>query len=146
MNTALGIVNLLAKLDGEKPAGTLYYGSIVQLDSNGISTDTFGGLGGYGRGVGGVGFGGVMWHELGHAYGLGHAGGEYENGNYPYPNGGHAGSAWAYNLHKNMMMDVFAQGTMNLTTGCKSNESTIPQDDYGRCYMQVKRCVYDRKS
>ena len=44
--------------------------------------------------------------EQGHAFGMPHAGGAYDDGKYPYENGGLKGSAWAYDVTTNNMIDI----------------------------------------
>jgi peptidase M66-like protein/peptidase inhibitor family I36 len=48
----------------------------------------------------------IFNHEVGHAYGLGHADTDYNQGGYPYPFGTKSGSSWGYDANKNELLGI----------------------------------------
>jgi hypothetical protein len=48
----------------------------------------------------------IFNHEVGHAYGLGHADQDYDEGSYPYPLGTKSGSSWGYDANKDELLDT----------------------------------------
>ena len=143
MGAILDLLSIIQTLDGESGMSSMYYASFIAVDERGWYSGPGGGLGGGHRGTGDYSFGPIYLHEIGHAFGMPHVGGAFDQGRYPYPNGGLKGSEWGYDVNNHVLLDVFQHGTMNATTGCKaanaavvSNITEYPKDSLGRCYKQ----------
>ena len=132
MGSTLQLLGTFEDLDGEHGMATQYYAPLVMVDDSGWYTHPGGGLGGGHVGTGDHYFGGIFFHEQGHAFGIPHVGDEYPD-KYPYENGGLKGSSWAWDEVDNEMIDVYWHGSMGVT---ESVCPDIPQDELGRCYKQ----------
>ena len=108
----------------------------MKLGTDGQYSHPGGGLGGGHRGSGDYSHGGIFVHEQGHAFGIPHTAGWYGEGKFPYPNGGLAGSAWAYDVTRHVMIDVYHHGSLASDHWCKAADSSIPVADNGLCYKQ----------
>ena len=108
----------------------------MKLGTDGQYSHPGGGLGGGHRGSGDYSHGGIFFHEQGHAFGIPHTAGWYGEGKFPYPNGGLAGSAWAYDVTRHVMIDVYHHGSLASDHWCKAADSSIPVADNGLCYKQ----------
>ena len=139
MGRCLDVLRILELLDGNQGMAYQYYGSLVMAkDDTGAYKSPGGGLGGGHRGVGDYSFGGIFFHEQGHAFGLPHWAASYTSSpqTYPYPNGGLNGSGWAFDEHQEKMIDVFAHGTMSTTEASCRTDDAWPKDAHNRCYKQ----------
>lgn len=128
ISSGLNIIGALRELDGSIPLAKQYYASIIMQKKNGAYTDVGGGLGGGHIGAGDYSFGGIFFHEQGHAFGLPHARDDYSS-RYPYENGGLKGSGWGYDEHLGKFIDVFYK---KCTPWSQPTESVPPY----RCYKQ----------
>jgi hypothetical protein len=131
MSHALHFLYALRLVEGVEMAPVQYYSAMIQADSNGHYVGPGGGLGGGGRAVGDYSMTGVLHHELGHGFGLGHSSDEYASGGYPYPNGSLKGSAWGYDNITNQFID-------NIYKACRSTDTSRQREDGGarRCFKQ----------
>jgi len=104
------ILDILRKAEGNMYTTVQYYGSVIYSDANSaiFGAPIGSGLGGSSVGAGDFLFSAAFWHEQGHAFGLGHAGGEYDNGKFPYPSGSLQGSAWGFDYDMHKFVDVYA--------------------------------------
>ena len=107
LSSVMQIMAAIRDMDGAKPLATQYYGSLLQHDAEGKYAGPGGGLGGGGIGAGDYSFGGVFFHEAGHAFGLPHAADAYDSGSYPYPRGSLKGSGWGYDAVAGHLVDPF---------------------------------------
>ena len=107
LSSVMQIMAAIRDMDGAKPLATQYYGSLLQHDAEGKYAGPGGGLGGGGVGAGDYSFGGVFFHEAGHAFGLPHAADAYDSGSYPYPRGSLKGSGWGYDAVAGHLVDPF---------------------------------------
>lgn len=112
MSSVLTILNGIRAASGEGPTNTQYYAPVLGWDTAADALGLLaGGLGGGGSGVGDEKYAGVFLHEQGHAFGLGHAGAEYDAGGYPYPGGSLQGSSWGYDAaHQTLLSPKVAVG------------------------------------
>ena len=105
MSSVLTILTGIRAANGEGPTNTQYYAPLIGWDT---STDAQGllggGLGGGGSGVGDETYDGSFLHEQGHAFGLCHAGTEYDAGTYPHAGGSLKGSAWGYDRVRRQLL------------------------------------------
>ncbi|SFI49268.1 Peptidase M66 [Collimonas sp. OK307] len=74
-------------------------------------------------------YGGIFDHEMGHGYGMSHAGDMYNSGTYPYPGGSLSGSSWGYDAIRNQLLSPVLPALP-----CKSSGRQL--DASGRCYRQ----------
>ena len=73
LSSAMNLIGTLRNVDGASPFANQYYGSMVMHNKEGQYTGPGGGLGGGHIGTGDYSFGGIFYHEQGHAFGLPHA-------------------------------------------------------------------------
>lgn len=74
-------------------------------------------------------YGGYFDHEMGHGYGMSHAGDMYNSGTYPYPGGSLSGSNWGYDAIRNQLLSPVLSALP-----CKSSGRQL--DAAGHCYRQ----------
>jgi hypothetical protein len=135
MSATLRILSQMMAANGESSTATQYYGALMMLGSDGKYASPGGGLGGGDNGVGDHYYAGTYIHEQGHAFGLSHAGGAFDNGTYPYAGGSLAGSAWGFDLDKKEFLAPFLPSTAETFAACA--RSTKHQKDVaGRCIKQ----------
>lgn len=137
----LRLLKAIRETDGTKKAGYVHYSSIVQeVDEDksrgrkkGHYQGPGGGLGGGARGAGPSEFKALFYHEMGHGFGLPHAGGDTTH---PYPNGGWKGSNWGYDQTVNAFFDPFIHGwAANRTCATAELRAGRPIDEAtGQCY------------
>lgn len=110
---ALEILQLIRKIEGNEFVSVQYYSAVIYTEagSNAFGAPTGSGLGGGSAGSGDILYAGAFWHEQGHAFGLGHAGTEYDASprKYPYPGGSFSGAAWAFDYDMHKFIDVYAR-------------------------------------
>jgi hypothetical protein len=94
-----------------------------------------GGLGGNSICSGDKEYSGIFIHEMGHAFGMAHAGDAYNAGNYPYIGGSLKGSAWGYDQKRNIFLPSFIPSSSNNFHNCAANVNR-QLDSYGRCVKQ----------
>lgn len=130
ISIGMGILRKLRKFDGESDVATQYYSPLIYKKSarkGGGYDGPGGGLGGGHIGTGSYTFSGVFFHEQGHAAGLPHALDGYNSQSYPYVKGSLQGSAWAYDMHSNKLIDPYKKP-------CTYN--TCPSNGYKQDVMQ----------
>ena len=130
ISAAMNIIGSFREVDGSNQVAKQYYGSIVSVDKEGRYTGPGGGLGGGHIGTGDYTFGGIFFHEQGHAFGLPHAGGAYDSKAYPYEGGGLEGSGWGYDEYVDKFIDPYDKKCDALSA--QSREDEAPH----RCYKQ----------
>ncbi len=74
-------------------------------------------------------YGGIFVHEMGHGYGMSHAGDMYNSGTFPYPGGSLSGSSWGYDAIRNQLLSPVLPALP-----CKSSGRQL--DAAGHCYRQ----------
>lgn len=74
-------------------------------------------------------YGGIFVHEMGHGYGMSHAGDMYNAGTFPYPGGSLSGSSWGYDAIRNQLLSPVLPALPCKTSGRQLDAS-------GRCYRQ----------
>ena len=133
LSVGMNIIGTFRSMDGEEDMATQYYGAMVMNDKSGQYTGPGGGLGGGHIGTGDYSYGGIFYHEQGHAFGLPHANDAFKANKYPYPNGGLKGSGWGYDERLNMFVDPF-------DNKCRADKTDNPQPredaEPRRCYKQ----------
>ena len=127
------VVQAYRNANGEAATNNEYYDLVVPLDSTGKYVLPGGGIGGGGVGTGGSIFMTLMFHELGHGYGLGHSPVGYTDGTFPYPGGSLDGSVWGYDPSHGQFLNVVIPPTASLYSTCASFSQLDP---YGRCYKE----------
>jgi hypothetical protein len=132
MSSVLRMAGKVREANGEDGLSNLYYAPILALNSRGVYSDPGGGLGGGGSGTGDYKQTGVMFHELGHAMGLAHAGGAYDDNKYPYISGSLLGSAWGYDPVSRIFMSPLLPTTAGNYRDCPNRQ----KDASGGCYRQ----------
>lgn len=134
LSTTHGILGRLMSANGESNSEAQYYGPIVMLNAAGAWASAGGGIGG-GRVGTGEGYGGIFIHEQGHAMGLPHQGGAYDEGRYPYAGGSLNGSVWGYDTGRREFLPTIVPTTSGHYSGCASSTSR-QKDAQGRCIKQ----------
>lgn len=132
------ILGGLMSANGEGSSEAQYYGSLVMLNAAGTRSWAGGGIGG-GRVGTGEGYGGIFIHEQGHAMGLPHAAGAYDDGRYPYVGGSLNGSAWGYDTHRRQFLPTIVPTTASHYSGCADDTfggHPRQKDAQGRCIKQ----------
>jgi hypothetical protein len=74
-------------------------------------------------------YGGIFVHEMGHGFGMSHAGDMYNSGSYPYAGGSLSGSSWGYDAIRNQLLSPVLPALP-----CTSGGRQL--DPAGRCYRQ----------
>ncbi|MFL6660377.1 MAG: M66 family metalloprotease [Massilia sp.] len=136
MSAVLDLLGGIRSANGEGPTSNAYYAPLLAIDvASGRYHAPGGGLGtvGGGTAVADYSFGGATIHELGHAFGLQHAGGAYDDGSYPYPAGSLKGSVWGYDTVRKQFLDVLIPVGANSYANCAN---TRQRDAGGHCYKQ----------
>jgi hypothetical protein len=132
MSAVLRMAGNIRAANGEAATSTLYYAPLLALGADGKYSDPGGGLGGGGSATGDYEQTGTYIHELGHAMGLSHAGGAYDDKNYPYVGGSLAGSAWGYDQFTRAFMSPLLPSNAKNYRDC----ATRQKDAAGKCYRQ----------
>lgn len=136
----LGIVRQMRAANGESSTANQYYGALIPARSDGSTVGPGGGLGGGHSGTGDHAFAGIFIHELGHGFGLPHAGESYNNDNgYPYPGGSLNGSSWGFDWSRQQFMPVLVPSSSRRFANCANDSfAGTPRqvDNLGRCIRQ----------
>jgi hypothetical protein len=132
MSSVLRMAGNIRQANGEASTATLYYAPLLALGADGKYSDPGGGLGGGGSATGDYEQTGTFIHELGHAMGLSHAGGAYDDKTYPYVGGSLLGSAWGYDQFTRAFMSPILPSNAKNYRSC----STRQKDTAGNCYRQ----------
>jgi hypothetical protein len=132
MSSVLRMAGNIRQANGESATSTLYYAPVLALGADGKYSDTGGGLGGGGSATGDYEQTGTFIHELGHAMGLSHAAGAYDDKTYPYVGGSLLGSAWGYDQFTRAFMSPLLPSNAKNYRSC----STRQKDTDGKCYRQ----------
>jgi hypothetical protein len=136
MGAVLGLIGGMKSANGEGPTNNAYYASLLAIDAgSGKYHGPGGGLGtvGGGTAVGDYSFGGIYFHELGHAFSLNHAGGEFDAGKFPYPAGSLKGSAWGYDFGRKQFLNPLIPVGASSYAGCSTSRQL---NATGSCYKQ----------
>ncbi len=135
MSAVLGVLGALRGANGEGPTNNQYYAPLMMLDAQGTYQSPGGGLGGGALGTGDHVYAGIFIHEQGHAFGLPHAGGAYDAGEYPYVGGSLLGSVWGYDQGRREFLATFIPPGADHAAECLS-DNAHQQDREGRCVKQ----------
>jgi hypothetical protein len=136
MSAVLDLLDKYQAANGEAATNNQYYAPLLPIDTGtGKYHGPGGGLAltGGGAAVGDYSFGGILIHELGHGYGLGHAGEAYSGGTYPYVGGSIKGSVRGYDLARKLFLDVLVPVGASTYSSCATSHQV---DASGRCYKQ----------
>lgn len=137
MSAVLTILGRLRAANGEGNTDNQYYAPLLPIDTgSGRYHDPYGGLGyvGGGASVGDYRFAGVFIHEVGHGFGLAHAGDAYMAGSYPYVGGSLKGSDWGYDQGTGEFLGPLVPSSAQSYATCRSNHQL---DAAGSaCYKQ----------
>lgn len=134
MGGVLDILHQLRRAHGVDGQDYLAYSPLL-LKESGKLVGAGGGLGGGGVATGDAAWAGIFVHELGHAYGLPHAGEAYDSKQYPYERGSLKGSAWGFDADHNEFLDPRLQpGHRNYASCARAGERVL--DGSGQCYKQ----------
>ena len=139
LGVVLGILNDLQAASGEDAQAVHYYAPVLAIDARNNYSAPGGGLGTIGgaASTGDEKWAGIFIHEVGHAYGLPHAGEAYDASRYPYEWGSLKGSNWGYDLSRREFLAPFLPTTALTYSGCAS-------DSFGghpRALDSSNRCV-----
>ena len=136
MSAILGLLDGYRNANGEGPTNNQYYAPLLPIDSGtGKYHSPGGGLGtvGGGTAVGDYSFGGIMFHELGHGFGLHHAADAYADGKYPYVAGSLKGAVWGFDFVGMQFLDTLIPAGARNYANCATSRQL---DANGRCIKQ----------
>lgn len=136
MSATLGLLQKFRDANGDGPTNNQYYIPLLAIDTgSGKYHAPGGGLGtvGGGASVADYSFTGATIHEMGHAYGLNHAAGAYDDGAYPYLAGSLKGSVWGYDAFHKQFLNTLIPSDARSYAGCATSRQL---DTGGRCYKQ----------
>lgn len=137
INTILNTITTIYYASGNSSLNYQYYGPIVQMNSKGEYQYPGGGVGWGNVSVGDHYYSGIFNHESGHAFGLGHAAGEYKDNNFPYYGGSIKGSEWGFDISTNTFISDLVTSDAQNYSNCKKYTShgyMRPLDENGNCY------------
>lgn len=143
IDTVNNIVRVLHTPSGDETLNNVTYGSIIALNHSKSDANK---LEWIGRGVSYTGSGtatsgnggskyGFLWHEGGHAVGLGHSQGEYMGNWFPYPGGSTKGSSLGFSSYHKAFRSTLVPLTSPIFMSCRQIGNYQKNDD-GRCYRQ----------
>ena len=98
--------------------GNQHYASMIMANKNKEYVFPGGGLGGGHRGTGDYSYGGVFFHEQGHAFNIPHVGETHKQGKYPHVGGSLKGSAWGFDFDHNVFMSPVVPSSANSIKNC----------------------------
>ena len=114
---------------------TQYYGAMIMVNDEGTYRSPGGGLGGGSIGAGDWTYGGVYFHEQGHAFGMPHSAQAYNSGSFPYDGGTLRGSNWGFDLNKEMFLGLTVPEDASSYERC-TQSARRQYDAVGNCYKQ----------
>ncbi|KAH9255371.1 hypothetical protein BASA81_006490 [Batrachochytrium salamandrivorans] len=129
MGLVLGLLGTFRGVNGH--SNSQYY-SAMQTLQNGNPVGAGGGLGGGSRATGDAAWSGIFIHEVGHGFGLPHAGGAYPN-SYPYEQGSLSGSKWGYDSNRKIFLPNTIPPSASSYKNCKSGRLLTSE---GLCVKQ----------
>ncbi len=136
MAAALELLEDIKAANGDGPMNYQYYGPILTVSTaTGKFRSIGGGLGAVGGGasVGDHKFAGTMLHEMGHGFGLHHAGQAFTDGEYPYLTGSLKGSVWGFDASLNTFIDTLISPNASNFSGCSTKREL---NQAGACIKQ----------
>lgn len=139
LGTLHGIVSSLRSANGEGGQAVQYYAPLLARNAAGQFRSAGGGIGGGNVGTGDSSYAGIYIHEQGHAFGLPHAGGSYDNGDYPYEWGSLKGSEWGFDAVRNLFRSPLIPASSGNYNGCSSDTfggHARALDSQNRCIKQ----------
>ncbi|MFZ6747159.1 M66 family metalloprotease [Undibacterium sp. JH2W] len=136
MNSALLVLEALQVANGETSTHNQMYAPLLMLGADGQFAETGGGYGGATHATGDHLFSDTFIHEVGHGFGMAHAGEAYAAGAYPYVAGSLLGSAWGYDsVRKKFLGTLVPRTAQNYADACLNEPERI-KDSLGRCVKQ----------
>ncbi len=135
MRATLQTLSAIRAANGDQSTNNHVYAPLMMRSAAGKYTQPGGGLGGGARGTGTVSYTGVFIHEQGHAFGLPHAGGAYDDGDFPYAGGSLKGSVWGYDAGRRELLAPFIPAGAETAKSCLSDGWHL-KDAKGRCVKQ----------
>ncbi|MFZ6876505.1 M66 family metalloprotease [Undibacterium sp. Di27W] len=136
MNSALLVLEALQVANGETSTANQMYAPLLMLGADGQFAETGGGLGGATHATADHLFRDAYIHEVGHGFGMAHAGEAYAEGTYPYVAGSLLGSAWGYDsVRKKFLSTLVPRSAENYADACLNDPERI-KDSLGRCVRQ----------
>lgn len=129
---ALRLLDGIRVANGEDLSPVTYYSPLLGLRSDGSLRLASGGKGWAGSAVGPYKFERVFIHELGHTFGMGHAGSSYKSGEYPYPNGSLLGSNWGWDATRSLFLAPWVPTSASNYKNCSGHI----RDEQNRCVRQ----------
>ncbi len=137
LSTLHGIVGGLRAANGEANQAVQYYAPLLARDAGGRFRSAGGGIGGGSVGTGDTAYAGIYIHEQGHAFGLPHAGGSYDDGIYPYEWGSLKGSEWGYDAVRKLFRSILVPASSSRYARCRSDSF----DGHARAVDGQSRCI-----
>ena len=130
---AIGQIKLSNGMTGL--TNTQYYAAMIMLNDAGTYVPPGGGLGGGNIGAGDWTYGGVFFHEQGHAFGMPHSAQAFNNSSFPYEGGTLRGSNWGFDLNKEMFLGLTVPEDASSYARCE-NSNNRKFNAEGSCYKQ----------
>lgn len=128
----LGLLDGMRRANGQNQSPVTYYSPVAGRRSDGSLRLASGGLGWGGSAVGHWKYSRTFIHELGHTFGMNHAGDMYRQGRYPYPNGSLLGSTWGWDAAHSIFLPTIVPPSASSYRLCEGRV----RDEQGRCVKQ----------
>lgn len=135
MSAVLATLSALREANGDTETNSHAYAPLMMLTASGKYEHPGGGLGGGSRGTGDASYGGIFLHEQGHAFGMPHAAGAFDDGEFPYAGGSMQGSSWAYDAGRRELLSTLVPAGAESAKGC-AGDGLHRKDAQGRCVKQ----------